>query len=95
MTMEWIQLIVLHCSVVVIPCLSTLRPGSIPGEVRDLNIFPVTERVLCVLSCIVSSGDPDIRLTTDQGGPHLYTCLVFWSIAFDSPCKYDTREFGL
>ena len=39
-------------------------PGSIPGGVRNLNIYP---GIGCVLSCVVSGEGPDIKLTTDSG----------------------------
>ena len=33
------------------------------------DIYPGTGCVLCVLSCVVSGGVPDILLTTDSGRP--------------------------
>ena len=44
-------------------------PGSIPGGVRNFNFYPGTGCVLCVLSDVVSGGDPDIVLTTYSGRP--------------------------
>ena len=40
-------------------------PAFQPGGVRNFNVYPGTECVLCVLSCVVSRGGPDILLTTD------------------------------
>ena len=51
----------------VVSFLPIRRPGSIPGGVRNFNFYPGAGRVsfVYVLSCVVSSCGPDIRLTTD------------------------------
>ena len=47
---------------------------------------------VCVLSCVVFSGGPDIVLTTHiQGGPPLCICLVFWSRDYSSPYRHLTH----
>ena len=52
-----------------IPAFQLCAPGSIPGRVRDFNLYPGTGCVyfLFVLSCVVSSGGPVILLATGRG----------------------------
>ena len=55
--------------------------GSIPGGIRNFNFYTGTGSVsfVCVLSCVVSGGGPDVLLTT-HGDLYLCIYLVFWSI---------------
>ena len=48
-------------------------PGSIYGGVRNFNFCPGIGCVsfVCVLSCVVFGGGPDILLTTHSGRPAL------------------------
>ena len=52
-----------------VPAFQPGGPGSIPGGVRNFNFCPGIGCVsfLCVLSCVVFSGGPDIVLTTHSG----------------------------
>ena len=47
--------------------------GSIPGRVRNFNFCPGIGCVyfVCVLSCLVFCGGPDVVLTTHSGMPAL------------------------
>ena len=67
--------------------------GSIPGGVRNFNSYPGIECVsfVCVLSCAVSGGGPNIVLTTHSGRPALCICLVFRSIDNCSPYRHLTH----
>ena len=62
-----------------VPCLPTRRdgPGSIPGGIKNFNFCPGIGCVsfVCVLSCVVSDGGPNIVLTTHSGKP----ALVYFS----------------
>ena len=56
-----------------LPAFQSGGSGSIPGEVRNFNFYPGTGCVsfMCVLSCVVSGGAPDIVLATHSGRPDL------------------------
>ena len=49
-----------------VPAFQPGGPGSIPGVVRDFHFYPGIGCVyfICVLSCAVFGGGPDIVLTT-------------------------------
>ena len=54
-----------------VPAFQSGYPGSIPGGIRDFNLYPGTVSVscFCFLSCVVSGDGPDIMLTRDSGWP--------------------------
>ena len=56
-----------------VPAFQPGGPGSIPGGVRNFNFCPGIGCVsfVCVLSCVVSGGGPDIVLTIQSGRPPL------------------------
>ena len=58
-----------HCCDVAdrVPAFQPDGPDSIPGGVRNLNLYPGIECVFFVLSCVVSGVGPDILLTRDSG----------------------------
>ena len=60
-----------------VPAFQPGGPGSIPGEVRNFNFCPGIGCVsfVCVQSCVVFGGGPEIVLTTNSGRPALvYLC---------------------
>ena len=62
-----------------VPAFQPGGPGSIPGGARNFNFYPGIGYVsfICVLSCVVSGGGPDIVLTTHSGRPaHVYMSSV-------------------
>ena len=54
-----------------VPTFQPGGPGKIPSGIRNFNFSPGTRCVslVCVLSCVVSCGGPDIMLTTHLGRP--------------------------
>ena len=62
-----------------VPAFQPGGPGSIPGGVRNFKFCPGIGCVsfICVLSCVVFGGDPDIVLTAHSERPALvYLCSV-------------------
>ena len=73
-------------------------PGSIPGGVRNFNFCPGIGCVsfVCVLSCVVFGGGPDIVLTTHSGRPALvYLSSVLVQRLLLPLQASDPRAFGL
>ena len=73
----WSKNLVHHSGVVGrVSVFQPLDPSSIPGGVRNFNLYPGTRCVflVCVLFCVVSGGGPDILLTTDfrDDGPYVH-----------------------
>ena len=60
-----------------VPAFQPDGPCSIPGGVRNFNSYPGTGYVLCVLSCVVSGGGPDIVLTTHSELVYLSSVMVY------------------
>ena len=56
-----------------VPAFQPGGPGSIPGGVKNFNFCPGIGCVsfVCVLSCVVCGGGPDIVLTSHSGRPAL------------------------
>ena len=54
-----------------VPAFQPGGPGSILGGCRNFNFCPGIGCVsfVCVLSCVVFGGGPEIVLTTDSGRP--------------------------
>ena len=81
-----------------VPAFQPDGPGSIPGGVRNFNSYPGIGCVsfVCVLSCVVFGGGPDIVLTTHSGRPalvYLSSVLVHRQLL---PLEAsDPRAFGL
>ena len=65
--LSYIRLIRRHGVVGRVSAFQLGGPGSIPYGVGNFNSYPGTGCVLCVLSCDVSGGGPDIVLTTNSG----------------------------
>ena len=69
-----------RCVVVEVPVFQL--GGSVDSrQIKDFNFYPEIGCVsfVCVLSCVVSGGGPDILQTSDSGGPvlvYLYSVLV-------------------
>ena len=81
-----------------VPAFQPGSPGSIPGGVRNFNLCPGIGCVsfVCVLSCVVIGGGPDIVLTTHSGRPALvYLSSVLVKILLLSLQASDPRAFGL
>ena len=64
---------------------STFQPGGdpvlIPGGVRDFNLYHGSGRVICVLTCVVSGGGPEILLPRDSERPAL---MLYSSVQVNS-----------
>ena len=81
-----------------VPAFQPGGPGSIPGGVRNFNLCPgiVCVSFVCVLSCIVFGGGPDIVLTTHSGRPaHVYLSSVLVQKLLLPLQESDPRSFGL
>ena len=81
----------------VVPAFQSGGPGPIPGGVRNFNfVLGLGVSFVCVLSCVVFGGGPDIVLTTQSGRP----AFVYLSSVLDQrlllPLQAsDPRAFGL
>ena len=81
-----------------VPAFQTGGPGSIPGEVRNFNFCPGIGSVsfVCVLSCVIFGGGPDIVLTTHSGRSALvYLSTVLVQRLLLPLEASDPRAFGL
>ena len=81
-----------------VPASQSGGPGSIPGGVRNFNFRPGIGCVsfVCVLSCVVFGGGPDIVLTTHSGRPALvYLSSVLAQRLLLPLQASDPRAFGL
>ena len=79
-----------------VPAFQPGGPGSIPGWVRNFNLSWDWVCVLCVLSCVVFGGGPDLVLTTHSGRPALvYLSSVLVHSLLLILQAYDQGEFGL
>ena len=81
-----------------VPALKPVSPGSIPDKVRNFNFCPGIGCVssVCVLSCVVSGGHPDIVLTTHSARPALVylSSVLVQRLLLDLQAS-DPRAFGL
>ena len=66
-------------------------PVPVPGEIKDFNLYPRTECVLCGLSCVVSGGGSENQLTTDSGKPVLLYLSSVLVHSMWSPYRHLTR----
>ena len=81
-----------------VPAFQTGGPGLIPGRVRNFNLCSGIGCVsfLCILSCVVFGGGPDIVLTTHSGRPALvYLSSVLVQRLLLPLQASDPRAFGL
>ena len=76
-----------------VPAFQAVGPGSISCGVRNVHFYPGNGCVsfVCVLSCVVSGGGPDIVLTTSSARP----TFVYLSSVLDHSQASDTRAFVL